>query len=218
MGNYRGALASIGLPVADHALHQTTTASYRTIPVAKSLLEALASHLAEWPADHEWGLVFTNTEGGPIQEHTFGSAWAVSRSKAAVPDWATPKALLHYSASVLIRGKASVKVVQVRLSHSSAKTTLDIYGYLFEDEEDKTRTTIETEFGAMTACGRPKAPVRGRRRHRTRRSSAYSVLDVVVEHEGSGPSDWTAADGRSGGQRLVTLLWRGLLGPRMRKF
>jgi hypothetical protein len=150
--------------------------------VAQSVLDVFASHLAKSPADHEWAL-FTNTEGGPIQEHTFGSAWAVARSKAGVPDWATPKALRHYYASVLIRGRASVKVVQVRLGHSSAKTTLDIYGHHFEDKEDKTRTTIEAEFGAMTACGRPESRVIGRRRHRRRRSHAHSTLDVVVEHE-----------------------------------
>ena len=62
------------------------------------------------------------------------------------------------------------------------KATLDTYGHLFEDEEDKTWTTIEAEFGAMTACGRPVCPCQGASRHRTRRSSAYSTLDVVVEH------------------------------------
>ncbi|HYA68598.1 MAG TPA: hypothetical protein VED63_07685 [Acidimicrobiales bacterium] len=49
----------------------------------------------------------------------------------------------------------TVKVVQARLGHSSAKTTLDIYGHLFADEEDRTRAAVETEFASPTAWGRP---------------------------------------------------------------
>jgi hypothetical protein len=82
-----------------------------------------------------------------------------------------------------------VKVVQVRLGHSSAKTTLDKlkttldnYGHLFEDEEDKTRAAIDAGFGTVTACRRPEPRGRGRKRHRRRRSTAHSTLDVVVEH------------------------------------
>jgi integrase len=39
-----------------------------------------------------------------------------------------------------------VKVVQSRLGHVSAKTTLDTYGHLFPDEEDRTRDTIDAEL------------------------------------------------------------------------
>jgi integrase len=133
-----------------------TTASHRTIPMPNLVLDTLAAHLAEWPSDHEWGLVFTNTKDAPIQGHTFDAAWDVALSRAGVPDWATPKAMRHYYASVLIRSGSSVKVVQARLGHSSAKTTLDIYGHLFADEEDRTRAAIDDEFVAMTAWRRPR--------------------------------------------------------------
>jgi hypothetical protein len=36
-----------------------------------------------------------------------------------------------------------IKVVQTRLGHSSAKTTLDVYGRLFRDEDDRTRQEVE---------------------------------------------------------------------------
>jgi integrase len=36
-----------------------------------------------------------------------------------------------------------VKVIQARLGHASAKTSLDIYGHLFPDEEDRTRHAID---------------------------------------------------------------------------
>jgi len=52
--------------------------------------------------------------------------------------------LRHFYASVLIRSGASVKVVQARLGHKSAVVTLDTYAHLFEDEEDRTRSAIDS--------------------------------------------------------------------------
>jgi integrase len=67
---------------------------------------------------------------------------------------------LHYYASLLIRSGASVKVVQARLGHASAKTTLDTYGHLFPDEEDRTRNAVDDAFSDLadyprTSEGRP---------------------------------------------------------------
>jgi integrase len=52
--------------------------------------------------------------------------------------------LRHYYASLLIASGADVKVVQARLRHRSAKTTLDTYGHLWPDRDDATRTAVET--------------------------------------------------------------------------
>lgn len=52
----------------------------------------------------------------------------------------------HYFASVLIASGADVKVVQARLRHASAKTTLDTYGHLWPDSDDSTRAAIESVF------------------------------------------------------------------------
>lgn len=41
-----------------------------------------------------------------------------------------------------------MKVVQARLRHASAKTTLDTYGHLWPDSDDSTRAAIEA---VMTA-------------------------------------------------------------------
>lgn len=99
-----------------------TPSSYRTVPLPDVVGKALAAHMGEWPAHPE-----------------LGTAW----TKAKLPAWATPHDLRHFYASVLIRSGASVKVIQTRLGHSSAKTTLDVYGHLFPDEEDRTRTAVD---------------------------------------------------------------------------
>jgi integrase len=65
-----------------------------------------------------------------IQQHPFSVVFNAARDRADLPAWATPHALRHDYASLLIRSGASVKVVQARLGHASAKTTLDVYGHL----------------------------------------------------------------------------------------
>ncbi|MEU2251167.1 site-specific integrase [Streptomyces sp. NPDC019224] len=51
--------------------------------------------------------------------------------------------LRHFYASLLIASGADVKVVQHRLRHGSAKTTLDTYGHLWPDSDESTRTAVE---------------------------------------------------------------------------
>jgi integrase len=132
-----------------------TASSYRAVPLAGAASDVLAAHLSCWPAGGEPALVFTNERGGPVQQHPFAVVWEVGRERAGLPSWATPHDLRHYYASLLIRSGASVKVVQRRLGHASAKTTLDIYGHLWPDDEDRTRAAIDAELG--TALEPPAA-------------------------------------------------------------
>ena len=68
--------------------------------------------------------------------------------------------LRHYFASLLIASGANVKVVQARLRHASARTTLDTYGHLWPDADEATRTAVEAVLVARadflrTSCGLP---------------------------------------------------------------
>lgn len=74
-----------------------------------------------------------------------------ARAKAGLADWATPHDLRHFYASTLIRSGASIKVVQTRLGHASAKVTLDVYGHLFRDEDDRTRQAIESALSPINS-------------------------------------------------------------------
>jgi integrase len=51
--------------------------------------------------------------------------------------------LRHYFASLLIDSRANVKVVQTRLRHASATTTLNTYGHMFPDHDEATRSAVE---------------------------------------------------------------------------
>lgn len=74
--------------------------------------------------------------------------------------------LRHYLASLLIADGADVKVVQARLRHGSAKTTLDVYMHLWPDSDASTRATVGAVFAAradVTAASvRPRGVQDGR--------------------------------------------------------
>ncbi len=57
----------------------------------------------------------------------------------------------HVYASALIRKGLSVKVVQARLGHASAVETLDVYGHLWPDDEDRTRQAVDELLGGEVA-------------------------------------------------------------------
>jgi integrase len=132
-----------------------TEASYRSLPLPSVVASALAAHLTRWPAHPDLGVIFTNERGRPVQQHPFACVWETARGRAGLPEWATPHDLRHLYASLLIRSGASVKVLQARLGHASARTTLDVYGHLFPDEEDRTRAAIDEALGTLAASPRP---------------------------------------------------------------
>ena len=72
------------------------------------------------------------TDGAGGQASTWAIERAVRSARKRVPGM--PEGfrfhdLRHYLASLLIASGADVKVVQARLRHASAKTTLDTYGH-----------------------------------------------------------------------------------------
>jgi len=120
-----------------------TPASYRTVPLPAVVGDALARHMAMYPPHPESGLIFTSGTGGPVWHRSFADVWSNARQRAGVPGWATPHDWRHWYASALIQSGASVKTVQARLGHSSAVTTLNVYGHLWPDSDDATRAAID---------------------------------------------------------------------------
>lgn len=164
-----------------------TEASYRTIPVPDVVIEALAAHLAEFPAiDVELGdttagvevprrheLVFSNTLGRPIRRNALHDTWKAAVASATVEREGPggKKASVpvnqsiglhdfrHFYASLLIQHRESVKVVQARLGHASAVETLDTYGHLWEGTEEATREAVQGVLGGVVAALSPAVAV-----------------------------------------------------------
>jgi integrase len=129
-----------------------TAASNRTIPLPQVVVDALAAHLAQFPAAHD-GLMF-KLLGKPITRQTFGHKWRAAVKTAGLPVGTGFHALRHYYASLLIRHGESVKTVQARLGHASAVETLDTYSHLWPDSDDRTRDAIDSVLGS------PAVPLR----------------------------------------------------------
>jgi len=124
-----------------------TAASYRTVPIPQYVLDVLAAHLALFPAG-EHGLVFTRPGGRPLNRDHVNVVFRKAARDAGAPAGTHLHELRHYFASLLIRHGQSVKVVQARLGHASAKETLDTYAHLWPDSEDETRSAVDAVLGA----------------------------------------------------------------------
>ncbi|GEP40597.1 site-specific integrase [Nocardioides psychrotolerans] len=124
-----------------------TKASYRTIPLPQTVVDALAAHLADFPAGDQ-GAIFTEPGGGLLYRDHVTRAFRKAVNATSAPVKTRLHDLRHYYASLLIRHGESVKVVQARLGHGSAKETLDTYAHIWPDSEDLTRTAVDDVLGA----------------------------------------------------------------------
>jgi integrase len=127
-----------------------TDASRRTVPVAGEILMELAVHVDRFRVGG--GLIFTNSTGAPLRRNRVADSWrtTVVRAKTVAPR-TTFHELRHYFASLLIRHGASVKAVQAALGHASATVTLDTYGHLWPDDDERIRVAVSGEFGRRLA-------------------------------------------------------------------
>ncbi len=71
--------------------------------------------------------------------------------------------LRHSHAAMLIRQGVHPKVIQVRLGHASIKTTLDVYGHLFDGLDGAAADAIDALWNSSAASPasspRPQAEV-----------------------------------------------------------
>jgi integrase len=129
--------------------------SYRTVPLGRVVVDALAAHLAAYPAAGGW--VFSDEAGQPLRRNAFAAAvWRPARIAAQLPA-ATMHDLRHFYASLLIRAGLSVKVVSDRLGHANAAQTLGVYAHLWPDDEDRSREAVDAALRPDVPRPRPKA-------------------------------------------------------------
>jgi integrase len=126
----------------------------RRVPLAQVTLDALTAHQAAFPAvpievedrldrrrpqQRTAKLIFTLDGVRPLTRNRWSAVWAPAARAAGLPPGTGLHVLRHLYASLLIEHGASVKTVQKRLGHSSAKITLDTYSHLWPDADDPGR-------------------------------------------------------------------------------
>ncbi|MGI8954861.1 MAG: tyrosine-type recombinase/integrase [Nocardioidaceae bacterium] len=140
--------------------------SQTSIPVGQSMAIELSAHVQRHPSAD--GSVLIDQLGRQLAPWTLERAMRAARSGhvkglgrghaqecagCLVPGLPADfrfHDLRHYFASLLIASGADVKVVQARVRHASAKTTLDTYGHLWPDSEERTAAAIDAALAART--------------------------------------------------------------------
>lgn len=122
------------------AVDLKTETSRTPVPIPAELALTLSASVAAFPGA---GFVVTDGRGGQAGPWMLDRAVRGARTKVAgLPEDFRFHDLRHYLASLLIASGGDVKVVQARLRHSSATTTLNTYAHLWPDSDESTRTAV----------------------------------------------------------------------------
>lgn len=145
-----------------------TARSYRTVPLADAVVEALARHVEQHGTGQE-GLVLHAPNGAPIQRERFGSIWRglrLAAAKSADDDRGGDAAARglrarltaarfhdtrHTYASTLLSGGVSVAAAAEYLGHSPA-VLLSTYAHLMPGDHERARSVVQAAFALDAAC------------------------------------------------------------------
>lgn len=123
--------------------------SKTAIPIPNELALMLAATVQEYGGE----TVVTNEIGRSSSPWSIERAIRSSRSQVdGLPEGFRFHDLRHYLASLLIGKGCDVKVVQSRLRHANATTTLNTYGHLWPDNDETTRNAIVSALRVAPLC------------------------------------------------------------------
>jgi integrase len=115
----------------------------RTVPVPRFVVEELALQVEGRSPDD---LVFTNSDGGMLDQSNFRrNVWKPAVTACGF-DWLTPHDLRHTTASLAVSAGANVKALQRLLGHASATVTLDTYSGLFDSDVDAVARRLDWTY------------------------------------------------------------------------
>jgi integrase len=141
-----------------------TKAGRRTISVPASIVDELASHVAAFvpgARQNPGALIFAGDRGGPLRPNHFRRRTWAKAVQASVGLPCHPHDLRHSHASILIKLGVHPKTIQVRLGHTSIRTTMDIYGHLYEGVDQAAAHALDALFqrALETVKSRPEKPL-----------------------------------------------------------
>jgi integrase len=148
-------------PVQQYPADPLKTETSRTpIPIPQDLALMLSAHVKDFST--EW--VLSDELGRQLRPWQLQNAFRAARAEVtALPEGFRFHDLRHFYASLLIAKGLDVKVVQTRLRHALASTTLDTYGHLWPDSDETTRAAISSVMVTRTenpaAISRPSGTI-----------------------------------------------------------
>jgi integrase len=145
-------------PVVQYPAEELKTEISRTpVPIPHDLALDLSAHVERFST--EW--IMCDEAGRQIGPWQLQRAFRAARSAVqGLPEGFRFHDLRHFYASLLISSGLDVKVVQARLRHASAKTTLDTYGHLWPDSDETTRAAISSVIATRANSSANLRPLR----------------------------------------------------------
>lgn len=129
-----------------------TDMSKTPVPIPRTLALELSAHVGATMRRGDW--LLAGEWGQQVAPWTLQRAMRGARAKVpGLPAEFRFHDLRHYFASLLIASGADVKVVQARVRHASARTTVDTYGHLWPDTDDSTRDAVDKAMATRVAAG-----------------------------------------------------------------
>jgi integrase len=131
----------------------------RDVPLPEPVAQAIAAHLARWPAREvtlPWRTpdgpnrtarpLLVTAAGEPVRRDTFNHVWRQAVRKAGMMPHRDPTGthqLRHRYASMLLAGGVDVRTLAEYLGHSDPSITLRTYSHLLPSAADRARRAIE---------------------------------------------------------------------------
>jgi integrase len=110
-----------------------TRAGARTLPLARTIMQQISTHLDERVGSDGDALVVASRTGGPVlRQNWIRRVWRPALAAAGLPGALTPHSMRHGYASWLVQAGFSVKEVSVWAGHSSIDVTLRVYSHIAE--------------------------------------------------------------------------------------
>jgi integrase len=121
---------------------ETKSRNRRTVTLPSFAADELKVHVETFSNPGDDGLVFCTRSGGPLYGGSWNGVFKRALARAGLPP-IRPHDLRHSSASLALAAGGSVKDVQARLGHSSARVTLDIYAHLLPGADEAVAAGLE---------------------------------------------------------------------------
>ena len=125
-------------------------------------MDMLAEHLARRGRPGPDELVFVSPEGEPLRaSHFRRRVWAPAVELADLPGL-TFHGLRHSAAGLMIELGAHPRVIQQRLGHASGRTTIDAYGRVLPEVDDRVTAglgDLVSGFRGLAAASGTERPI-----------------------------------------------------------
>ncbi|WP_181871218.1 tyrosine-type recombinase/integrase [Sphaerisporangium album] len=122
-----------------------TKASTRDVPLPQFALEALSAHIRAFPPKDD--LLFGTVRGNPMRRDYFNDkVWKPALKKAGLPEDTTFHDLRHSFASTALAEGVPISDVSKWLGHASITETVDTYGHLVPEADNRVRSALDGAF------------------------------------------------------------------------